>query len=486
MLPRRRRRVGAEAESGGAPLPSCRKRTLFAVALIIACVVGTSLHILVVGAGALDGNLLLRGSVDAPPHPAERSERSAASIVAAPSPAPALESRVGAPALPPAEIPAEYDADALPVALTNASTSASPVDAAEAASVSVSVPAETTAGPLLVIGIPTVRRANDPDYVSRTLAYLSEQLDATGAVSGSAAPLRVRVVVLDNTRDGDAHAAFVSARMRACAEASAAAPCVTSNVRVGADDHETVFVGGAGADARYLFTRNGRPRVADGDDAGSPNVPGARVRAQARDVADLLALAHGVWGARMDFYMFLEDDFRVCPFALRALAYGITRASAEHASPAWNALRVSFGLNGGVLRGADVPTLAAYLREHAARRPPDHLWVEWFAGEKVQSAAHKRGRPHVAFRYNLLEHFGRASSLRVEPQGVYAYCYDELNENVVFEVEAYKRATCGHDDVWPCWPAGDPRYAALADSGLNFEELAKSSRETTVQNFAEG
>ena len=401
---------------------------------------------------------------------------------AAPAPAarlaPVLEPRADAPSLLPISSPSDYDADA-PLAAPENSTSASLVETSAPSS----APAAANAGPLLVIGIPTLRRANDPDYVLRTLTYLSEQLDAAGAVTGSVFPLRVRVVVLDNTRDGDSHAAFVNARVRTCAAASA--PCTTSNVRIGAYEYETVFVGGLGVDARFLFSRNGRPRVADGDDAGNANVPGARVRAQARDVADLLALSHGVWGERMDFYMFLEDDFRVCPSALRALAYGIARATEEHASPPWNALRVSFGLNGGVLRGGDVPTLSAYLREHAARRPPDHLWVEWFAGEKVQSAAHKGGRPHVAFRYNLLEHFGRASSLRAEPQGVYAYCYDELNENVVFEVEAYKRSVCGHDDVWPCWPMGDPRYPALAEPGLDFEALAKSSRETTVQNFQE-
>ena len=121
----------------------------------------------------------------------------------------------------------------------------------------------------------------------------------------------------------------------------------------------------------------------------------------------------------------------------------------------------------------------------AARRPPDHLWVEWFAGERPQSAARKAGRPHAAFRYNLLEHFGRASSLRDAPQGVYAFCYDELDATVVFEVEAFQHAACAHDAVSPCAPPGDARAAPLdPPHGIDFGALSANSRADTVQAWA--
>ena len=340
--------------------------------------------------------------------------------------------------------------------------------------------------PLLVIGIPTVKRTNDPDYVIRTLEYLSAQLSgvngsATMGVTGDVGgpnPLAVRILILDNTRDGpNGHAAYAQARLRWCGPTTE--ECTERIVTASDAPHIVSTAVGS----TIVFARNARPRLNDGNDEGNANVPGARVRAQARDVADVAELAAELWGASMSFYMFMEDDFRVCPQGLRALAYGLARAGAEH--PSFNALRLSFGLNGGVLRGADTRILAAYLREHAARRPPDHLWVEWFAGERPQSAEHKRGRQHVAFRYNILEHFGRSSSLRPEAQGVYAYCYDELNAGVVFEVEAYKVQECGHDDIWPCWLMGDLRYKTAPDSGgIDFEALAKDKMTNSAQTWA--
>ena len=340
--------------------------------------------------------------------------------------------------------------------------------------------------PLLVIGIPTVKRTNDPDYVIRTLEYLIAQLSgingsATMGVTGDVGgpnPLAIRILILDNTRDGpNGHAAFAQARQRWCGPTTE----VCTERIVTASDAPHIVSTAVGS--TIVFARNARPRLNDGNDEGNANVPGSRVRAQARDVADVAELAAELWGASMSFYMFMEDDFRVCPQGLRALAYGLARAGAEHST--FNALRLSFGLNGGVLRGDDARILAAYLREHAARRPPDHLWVEWFAGEKPQSAEHKKGRTHVAFRYNILEHFGRSSSLRPEAQGVYAYCYDELNAGVVFEVEAYKVQECGHDDIWPCWPIGDFRYkTAPGSGGIDFEALAKDKMTDTAQTWA--
>lgn len=374
--------------------------------------------------------------------------------------------------------------------------------------------------PLLIVGIPTIRRGGDLDYLSRALQYLYEQAgsrngsasrdgnDVVGGVAAAPIPLQLRVVVMDNTRSGappavgggggtEPHAAFAAARSRLCSAAQGG--CSTRSV----GSHAV----SSSPDGLFVFASNGRPRDPDGADEGNANVPGVRVREQTRDVADLLALVHELYGSGglllpalpagapprgLTHYMFLEDDFRTCPSALAALAYALARASAEfpdrglyNASSSWNALRLSYGLNGGVVRGGDVPALSSYLREHARRRPPDHLFVEWFAGEREQSAATKAGRPHVAFRYNLLEHFGRSSSLRPLESPRYALCYDELNDGVVFEVEAYKPLECGHDDVWPCWPRGDARYAGapLPGPNLNFAKLHEEARKTTVQTW---
>jgi hypothetical protein len=408
-----------------------------------------------------------------------------------------------------------------------------------------------TGPPLVVIGIPTVRREGDPDYVIRTVEYILEQTrwGTTGRIPASSSsssssepdvegnhPFRLRILVLSNTR-ADAknpqmsvHKAFETLRERFCGSECGEA-------------QEGGFTVYSRPDSLLVLARNDHPVVFDGQDEGNPNVPGYRVRQQTRDVSDVLNLAHALFGhvpgfrasadsgavgslssgkaaggaaaavtttaspLQMAAYMFMEDDFRLCPSAAKAIGYMLSRATVEHGE--WNAIRTGYGLNGAILRGYDVPVLEAYYRKHLARRPPDHLLVEWFAGERPESAGHRADRAHVAFRYNILEHFGFASSLRAVTSPVYAYCYDELNDGVVFEVEAYKPMLCGHDDIWPCWPPGDPRYAlggggggggplvpadasaapvagiapSLAESGIDFKTLAVEARAKSVQTW---
>lgn len=383
--------------------------------------------------------------------------------------------------------------------------------------------------PLLVIGIPSVRREGDTDYVSKTVDYVLQQTKErmhaaqhgegmrtevwSSVISGSDIPgphpLRVRVVVMCNTRaGGDAaaaaaaprHQAFESMLAQQCGEDGKA--CTQTVV-----NQHTVYIR---ADSLLVLVRNGIPVPADGNDAGSPNVPGYRVRQQTRDVSDLLDLAHALYGhaeaeggiqaadgqlspssspsspaLRMSYYMAMEDDFRLCDAGLASVSYAAARATAEHGT--WNAIRASYGLNGAVLRGHDVPVLARYYKSHVARRPPDHLMVEWFAGERPESAVMKGGRPHLAFRYNILEHFGFSSSLRPETSPVYAYCYDLMDGRVVFDVEAFKLEECLHDDIWPCLGAGDPRYrdgSLGRPAGINFDQLSQQARAKSVQTWS--
>jgi hypothetical protein len=110
--------------------------------------------------------------------------------------------------------------------------------------------------------------------------------------------------------------------------------------------------------------------------------------------------------------------------------------------------RLSYGMNGLLSPSADMSALARYLLEHQRRRPPDHLVVEWFAGERPQSAAYKAGRPHLCYRWNLLEHFGSVSTLRPQSMDGFSRCYEQMLEPIVFEVEAFKPAACPQDDMW--------------------------------------
>ena len=51
-------------------------------------------------------------------------------------------------------------------------------------------------------------------------------------------------------------------------------------------------------------------------------------------------------------------------------------------------------------------------RSHCRHCRTSSLVVEWFAGEKPETARAKNGRPHFGFRYNIFDHLGKTSTLR--------------------------------------------------------------------------
>jgi len=79
-------------------------------------------------------------------------------------------------------------------------------------------------------------------------------------------------------------------------------------------------------------------------DRGNANVPGVAVRQQTRDVAFVLREARTRW-PRLAHFVFVEDDFRLCPHGLAAIHYALAKADAFFNAD-WIAVRASFGLNG--------------------------------------------------------------------------------------------------------------------------------------------
>ena len=135
------------------------------------------------------------------------------------------------------------------------------------------------------------------------------------------------------------------------------------------------------------------------------------------------------------------------------------KAYAYH--PEWLGIRASYGMNGIFLRDKDLLEFSDYLLKHQARRPPDHLIVEWYAGETPEAAAYKKGKQgspgakaNIGFRYNVFDHLGTQSTLREAKQSGFPTCYEQLLEPVVFEVEAFNPRQCPRDDIWPCIGVG--------------------------------
>ena len=146
--------------------------------------------------------------------------------------------------------------------------------------------------------------------------------------------------------------------------------------------------------------------------------------------------------------MFLEDDMKFCPYGFHSIQYLLNKASLYH--PNWLAIRASYGMNGIFMRNEDMIVFSEYLLKHQARRPPDHLVVEWYAGESPESSKYKSDRTNIGFRYNLFDHIGTVSTLRAVKQTTFPRCYDELLEPTVFKVEAFSVTECPKDDIWPC------------------------------------
>ena len=266
----------------------------------------------------------------------------------------------------------------------------------------------------LTLGIPTVPRKHEERYLEQTVEAITQQLPLR-----QDDPLfdRVMVVVLNN-KPGQ-HAIF--AEVKAWIE--------------------------GGPYARYFkfveeaIQQNDNYKNPEHDD----NVPSTKVRRQTRAAIAMLRASAGL----ANYFMFMEDDFVLCPHALYALQYIISKAHA-YKTVGFSGIRVSYGLCGVVLNDGDVVEFADYLEQHQARRPPDHLVSEWINAETQQAQAYLKGRNNFGYRFNILEHVGVVSSLRESRQTGWPGCYQELVYPIVFEGEAWNPKQCPADDLWPC------------------------------------
>ena len=292
--------------------------------------------------------------------------------------------------------------------------------------------AHSSLEPYLIIGLPSVARSSPVarHYLNHTLQSIRRQLP-----SEPHHPMygRVHVYVMNNQADGR-HDMWEALR---------------DEMRGDSNFHFLVNPGAL------------QDATPDLRDPGSANEPGWRIRKQTRDVVATMEAAK----RKSRYYMFMEDDFTFCPSLMRLIPYLVNKAHILH--PHWFSLKFSFGMNGYIVHnGDDMDHLSAYLIRKQRLRPPDHLIIEWSAGEK-ESAAYKKDRPNIVYRYNMLHHLGTVSSLRDETQGDYPPCWHEMNTQVVFEVESFRLSECGHTDIWPCWT---PERIEQAREGREREE----------------
>lgn len=276
-----------------------------------------------------------------------------------------------------------------------------------------------TAGKWLVIGIPTVPRVNHDNLLGQVVESIVSQLptDPHDPFYG-----QVLLVVVNLHASVAEHRRFHEAKSK-YGRGTPAADHVhfTDEIEALPDSH----------------TKKKK-------DNGSANKPGHKVRKQTRDIAVVLRAID----VTAKYFMFLEDDMTLCDNGIQSIRHLLERGEAY--SSDWIAIRASFGMNGIFMRGYDLPVFADYLIEHQARRPPDHLVVEWFAGEVPQSAKYKQQRGHFGFRYNLFDHLGKKSTLRSHEAKEMPMCYETLTFPILFLIESFKPNECPMDDLWPC------------------------------------
>jgi len=168
----------------------------------------------------------------------------------------------------------------------------------------------------------------------------------------------------------------------------------------------------------------------------------SRIQRQAVDLAKTMRVASNLRSS-YKYFVLIEDDFIPCPNFAERLRILINEAGEKHGD--WFSIRISFGSTGIVLKnGRDVIEAANYVEVNRARRPPDHLLVEFVIGETAYAAKYKNGRPHLAYRFNALEHIGSASTIRVQrDHSPYVSCWEPLNSSVLFPSETCKQFLTG-------------------------------------------
>lgn len=315
----------------------------------------------------------------------------------------------------------------------------------------------------LLIAIPTLRRK--ADYLTRTVHSLVNQLDALQEVSSEASQLvaSIKVAIINQRPFGPRHQAFEQLKVQ------------------------------LRNDPRFLFLSNINPiqdpfiSLEDPNDLNNTfDRPGKKVRRQS---LDYLAMMNNPKLPKSEFFMFMEDDFPICPAALLTLKYLTTKS--DLLLPSWIALRVSFGMNGILMRSQSLPSFSAYVWAYFPLKPIDLLFVRWIKHD-FEDWKHRRyeitqEHPYlkyfnginfgtapihveefstllassdtstrlVTFRWNLFQHIGLTSSLRLTGVQNPPVCWMSYSDQL-WGFDGFDISMCEYDDISPCPPAHLP------------------------------
>lgn len=187
------------------------------------------------------------------------------------------------------------------------------------------------------------------------------------------------------------------------------------------------------------------PNAIDENSAfGSKSPLSAAKIKQAKDVYSALVHLSQHCGSPYDKIVFMEDDFEFCPNSIWHLLHVLSHVNAHKHSGA----RFSYGLNGVVLFCQDLKHITRRLYEEQHSEYP----IDWL----VEVVLYGMERPFLTYRYQLMQHLGRVSTIgNVHNDDQFPACLETLHSaSTAYEFEVYK---CAHSMFSPCEPGKEMR-----------------------------
>eukprot|EP01080_Neovahlkampfia_damariscottae_P000015 gene15-4266_t len=162
-----------------------------------------------------------------------------------------------------------------------------------------------------------------------------------------------------------------------------------------------------------------------------------------------------------EIFLFMEDDFTMCPNAALNIAqiyfWSLKRKTKFHA------VRIGFGFNGLLLPCNNIDEMVNHITKccyHPKTYAYPHdtgLATYWYAHRKV-------GKVMWTFRYNLFEHIGKISTVMNEEHSlINPTCYDSNAHHFNYYGEKFDTQSCQHHMVSPCNQKSHQQELELVD-----------------------
>lgn len=255
----------------------------------------------------------------------------------------------------------------------------------------------------MAIVIPTVSRSGEENYLGRTMDSLKREIPFTDeSFSG-----QIKVFVINHNKGEKVHARFDEI------EGSRLIKKISGNKHV---------------DSKVVHEQ------------------------QTKDIIYSLNLMKKV---NAKYVLLLEDDFEMCKNAFYAIEYVLRKSTKWN--PNWIALRVSYGMNGIIIKKNDIDTfIAMFSTKLNVGKPPDHLFYDF---------CRSSGRDLMTYRNNLFFHIGKTSTFPNRQERYSPLCW-QTSFDWLQDFERFRNEDCPHEDISPC------KYGQTLEPLIDFDMKA--------------